>query len=177
MGSTKPFRFYTKTVIFATEENKVDFWIQTFVYGGFIHTLLYHFMFSTAILWEYMSAKALKNILIVEDEKPLARALELKLGKEGFKTKIVGNGEEAIAELKNNTYTLMILDLVMPRLDGFHVLQYVEDEKVKVKVLVLSNLSQSEDIKKAKEYGAVDYFVKSNTPIVSLVAEVKKALS
>jgi DNA-binding NarL/FixJ family response regulator len=65
----------------------------------------------------------------------------------------------------------------MPRLDGFHVLQYVEDEKVKVKTLVLSNLSQSEDIKKAKQYGAVDYFVKSNTPIITLVDEVKKALA
>jgi DNA-binding response OmpR family regulator len=124
-----------------------------------------------------MSTKSSKKILIVEDEKPLAKALELKLGKEGFETKIVGNGEEAITELDTGKYSLMVLDLVMPRLDGFHVLQYVEDEKVKVKTLVLSNLSQSEDIKKAKQYGAVDYFVKSNTPIITLVDEVKKALA
>lgn len=124
-----------------------------------------------------MSTKSSKKILIVEDEKPLAKALELKLGKEGFETKIVGNGEEAITELDTGKYALMVLDLVMPRLDGFHVLQYVEDEKVKVKTLVLSNLSQSEDIKKAKQYGAVDYFVKSNTPIITLVDEVKKALA
>ncbi len=123
-----------------------------------------------------MVKKTTKKILIVEDERPLAKALELKLGKEGFITEIALNGEDAIAALAKDNYALMILDLVMPKLDGFHVLQHMKEKKIKLQTIVLSNLSQSEDVKKAKEYGAVEYFVKSNTPIVTLVAEVKKAL-
>ncbi|MEN9582416.1 MAG: hypothetical protein RL641_370 [Candidatus Parcubacteria bacterium] len=118
-----------------------------------------------------------KKILIVEDERPLARALELKLAKEGFVVSIATNGQEAIDAISKTTFDIMILDLVMPLYDGFHVLAHVHDNNIPIKIIVLSNLSQNEDIDKAKGLGAKEYYVKSNTPILTLVENVKQALS
>lgn len=117
-----------------------------------------------------------KKILIVEDEKPLAKALELKLGKEGYETTIAVNGKEATDLLEKGNFSLAVLDLVMPQYDGFHVLEYIHQNKVPIRTIVLSNLSQNEDIEKAKKFGAFEYYVKSNTPIIELVEKIKKAL-
>ncbi len=123
-----------------------------------------------------MSKKS-NHILIIEDEKPLSKALELKLTKEGYETSIAVDGAEAVELLKTQEYALAILDLVMPRFDGFHFLEYVHENKIPIKVIVLSNLSQTEDVKKAKNFGAEDYYIKSNTPIVELVDKIKKILA
>ena len=106
-----------------------------------------------------------KRILIAEDEKPVARALDLKLNKSGFDTKVVNDGEEAMAELTNNKYDLLLLDIMMPKKDGFSVLEDIKNQKIDIKVIVSSNLSQPEDSDKAKSLGAIGYFVKSDTPI------------
>lgn len=117
-----------------------------------------------------------KKILIVEDEKPLARALELKLGHVGFETKTVSDGEEALSILKNEKFNLIILDLVIPKLDGFCVLLELKERKNKTPIVIISSLSQEEDIKRAKEFGVKDYFVKSNTPISELVNHIKRVI-
>jgi CheY-like chemotaxis protein len=117
-----------------------------------------------------------KKILIVEDERPLAKALELKLGKEGYETTVAVNGGDAVALLDKGGYDLIVLDLVMPQYDGFHVLEHLHEKNMKIKAIVLSNLSQHEDMQKAKDFGALEYYVKSNTPIVDLVEKVKQAL-
>ncbi len=117
------------------------------------------------------------KILIVEDEKPIARALELKLNKEGLETRIVLDGAEAIDSLIKEKFDIVLLDLVMPKVDGFKVLEEINKRNIKTKVLVLSNLSQKEDLIKAKEeLGAYDYFVKSDTSISDIVKYIKKAL-
>jgi len=120
---------------------------------------------------------AKKKILIVEDERPIAKALELKLEHSGFEAEIASDGVEAIEKLKNGTYDFMILDLVMPRMDGFEVLSKLKELKNKIPVLVATNLSQEEDLERAKKLGATEYFVKSDTPIAELVDRVKKKLS
>ncbi len=117
-----------------------------------------------------------KKILIAEDEKPMARALELKLKNSGFEAKAVFNGDEAISELSKNKYDLILLDLMMPIKDGFSVLEDLKKNKNKTPVIISSNLGQNEDIKRAKELGAVDYFIKSDTPISLVVEHIKKAL-
>lgn len=117
-----------------------------------------------------------KMILIVEDEKPLSHALEMKLRSQGFTTKVVANGTDAIAELKKTKYDLVLLDLIMPVMDGFGVLTEMASSKLKIPVIVLSNLGQDEDRTKAKALGAVDYFVKSNTPMAEILVRVKQAL-
>jgi len=117
-----------------------------------------------------------KKILIIEDEKPIARALELKFMHAGFSAQSVINGEEGIALLQKNTFDLVLLDLVMPKMDGFHVLEQIKELKLNTPVIILSNLSQAEDEKKAKQLGARDFFIKSNIPIANIVERVKNIL-
>lgn len=120
------------------------------------------------------SASPRKTILLVEDEMPLAHALEMKLTHEGYAITTAANGVEALAEAKKGKYDLILLDLIMPMLDGFSVLTELKDRKVKTPVIVLSNLGQEEDRVKAKQLGAVDYFVKSNTPIAEIVSRIRQ---
>ncbi len=115
----------------------------------------------------------MKKILIVEDEKPMARALELKLKHADFDAKAVFNGEECISELEKEKYDLILLDLVMPRMDGFSVLKKIKEMKIDTPVIIISNLSQKDDESKAKELGAKDFFIKSNTSIASIVEKIK----
>ncbi|PLX24974.1 response regulator [Candidatus Parcubacteria bacterium] len=116
----------------------------------------------------------IKKILVVEDEKPMAKALVLKLNHAGFEATMANNGAEAIEILKKEKYDLMLLDLIMPRMDGFSVLEKVKENNIDVKIVVTSNLGQEEDFAKAKELGATDYFVKSDTSLSEIVDYVKK---
>lgn len=117
------------------------------------------------------------SILIVEDEKPLAKAMELKFSKAGFTVQAVFNGDEAIAEVQKTHYTVMLLDILMPGTDGFGVLQYMKDNNLKPQhVVITSNLSQTEDIEKAKSLGATDFMVKSNSSLTDIVERVKKLI-
>ena len=110
-----------------------------------------------------------KKILIIEDEKPMARALELKLTHQGFEAKSVFNGESAIETLEKEKFDLIICDLVMPKMDGFKVLLTLNEKKIKTPVIVLTNLSQEDDEKRVKSLGAKEFFIKSNTPIANIV--------
>ena len=120
--------------------------------------------------------KTSKKILIIEDEKPLARALELKLSHAGFTSEVVFNGEDGIRLLNKESFALILLDLIMPKMDGFTLLAMLKVKKIKTPVLVLSNLSQREDEKRAKEFGAKEFFIKSNTPIATIVLRVTELL-
>lgn len=116
-----------------------------------------------------------KSVLIVEDEPPLAHALDMKLKREGFATHIATNGTDALAMIKTYQYAIILLDLIMPVMDGFSVLSDLKNMHCSTPVIVLSNLGQDEDRVKAKNLGAVDYFVKSNTPIGDIIRRVKEA--
>lgn len=117
-----------------------------------------------------------KKVLIVEDEAPLANALELKLNNAGIETKIAQNGEEALKILEKEKFDLILLDLILPIFDGFSVLEKLKKRKDKTKVIVASNLSQDTDIKKAKQLGAVDFYIKSNTSIKDIIKHVEENL-
>ncbi len=117
-----------------------------------------------------------KKILIVEDEKAIARALELKLKSTGIEVEVAGNGEKGLEALEKEKFDLILLDLVMPKLDGFGFLEQMKAKKIKTPVIVLSNLSQEGDEGKAKEMGAKEFFIKSNTPLVDIVKHVNKIL-
>jgi len=124
-----------------------------------------------------LKAMYMKKILIADDEKPMANALELKLNHSGFEAKAVYNGQQALDEIeKNGPYDLMLLDLMMPEVDGFAVLEKLKEKGNKMPVIVATNLSQETDIEKTKKLGAVDYFVKSDTSVTEVVEHVKKAL-
>jgi DNA-binding response OmpR family regulator len=115
-----------------------------------------------------------KKILVIEDEKPLARALELKLSHEGFAVTCAQNGELALPILKVEKFSLIVCDLIMPKVDGFQVLEFVKENKIKTPVIILTNLSQVEDEKRARELGASEFFIKSNTSIIKIVEHIKE---
>ncbi len=133
------------------------------------------FLLKSVIIY-YMSNKTLKRILIIEDEKPMALALELKLSHSGFEAKRAPNGEEGLALMEKENFDLVLLDLVMPKMDGFGVLEEMKKRGIKTPVMVQTNLSQVEDEKRAKEYGVKGFFIKSNTPIKEIVEEIRNFL-
>lgn len=117
-----------------------------------------------------------KHILVAEDERPMAMALKAKLTGAGFDVSVVHDGQAAIDTIDKGSFDLLLLDLMMPVKDGFSVLEHIQKKKIKVKTIVSSNLSQNEDELKAKKLGAVDYLVKSDTPITEVVLRIQKAL-
>lgn len=122
------------------------------------------------------AAKTKKKILIVEDERPMAKALQLKLTHVGYDAVSVGNGVDAIALLDKETFDVILLDLMMPKMDGFTFLREMQKRAILTPIIVLSNLSQEEDRQKAKDLGARDFFVKSDTPISKIVISVQTIL-
>lgn len=118
-----------------------------------------------------------KKILILEDEKPLAHALELKLTHEGFEVVTTDNGETGISILEKDKFDLVLSDLIMPGMDGFGLLEAIKNKKIKVPVIVMTNLNQEEDKKRAFDLGAVDFFVKSNSTLSEIVEGVKKKIT
>lgn len=123
-----------------------------------------------------MCAKKVKKILLVEDEKPISHVLALKLKSSGFEVDAVYNGADALSKLKGGKYDLVLLDLMLPEVDGFGVLEGMKKSKNKTPVIILSNLSQAEDTKRTSAYGVKDYFVKSNISLSEVVKHVNKVL-
>jgi DNA-binding response OmpR family regulator len=111
-----------------------------------------------------------KKVLIVEDERPLSHALELKFTHEGYEVVIATDGAEALKIANTTKFEVILLDLIMPNMDGF---TFMEKLKKKSPIIILSNLGQDEDKERAKELGAIGYFVKSNTPITEIIKAVK----
>ncbi|MFW5702536.1 MAG: response regulator transcription factor [Candidatus Dojkabacteria bacterium] len=118
----------------------------------------------------------MKKILVAEDEIPLSQSLKLKLENEGFGVDVAENGEQAIQMLTQNKYDFILLDLIMPKKDGFQVLQEKEKMGVATPVAVTTNLSQNEDKEKTEKYGIANYFVKSNSSITEIINYVKAKL-
>jgi len=114
-----------------------------------------------------------KKILIAEDEKAYSRALVLKLQNAGFEVESVGNGEEALEAIKKGSFNLLLCDLVMPKMNGFQVLEEIKRQDLKIPVIGLSNLSQANDEEKMRAAGAIDFLSKSNTPIINVITKVK----
>ncbi|MDD5040623.1 MAG: response regulator [Patescibacteria group bacterium] len=113
-----------------------------------------------------------KKVLIVDDEEPLAKALRYKFEKSGFDATAVFNGDDGLALLQKESFDAIVLDLMMPGKDGFTVLRELKKAGSSVPIVVASNLGQEKDIREAKALGAVDYIVKSDTPIFEVIGKV-----
>jgi DNA-binding response OmpR family regulator len=116
-----------------------------------------------------------RKILIIEDDRFLSSLMKARLEKEGFTVEQAFDGEEAMGLLKQELPVLIILDLIMPKITGFEVLQTISITPVlsKVPVVILTNLAQDSDIQKARELGAKEYFVKVKVSIDDLVGKIK----
>mgnify|MGYP001609274821 CR=1 FL=1 len=120
----------------------------------------------------------MNQILIVDDEEFLVRALKDNLESEGYAIESASNGEEAMESIKNKQPDIILLDLLMPKKDGFYVIEEMRKnpEWKFIPIIVLSNIGGDQDIKRALEMGADDYFVKSQHPIEEVVEKVKEFL-
>lgn len=114
------------------------------------------------------------SILIVDDDKRLNRMLEFRLSGAGFMTKTAFDGVTALEALEKEKFDLIILDLVMPKMSGFEVLAAVRMRNIKTPVVVLSMLRQEEDVRRAQELGASEYFVKSPSFVDMVVKYAEK---
>ena len=117
-----------------------------------------------------------KRILIVEDEKPIARALELKLDHSGYDAVAVNGGQAALDLLEKEKFQLILLDLIMPGVDGFAVMQALKERGSTTPIIVLTNLNQPEDIQKSKNLGAIDFLIKSDVPLANVVQRVQQVI-
>jgi len=120
----------------------------------------------------------MSHILVIEDEEFLTTAVKDNLEAEDYSVETAPNGEEAIVKLKKQKPDLILLDLLMPKKDGFYVLEELEKnpEWNAIPVIVLSNLGGDAEIKRALALGADDYFVKSQHPIEEVIEKVKEYL-
>tara|TARA_Y100000310_G_scaffold344529_1_gene457772 strand:- start:5479 stop:5856 length:378 start_codon:yes stop_codon:yes gene_type:complete len=121
----------------------------------------------------------MKTILFIEDESALQKTFGDVLSQEGYEVVPALDGEVGVRLAKEKQPDLILLDLVMPKMTGFEVLQQLRgDETTKgIPVIVLTNLENMGDIQRATELGATTYLVKSNYELQEIVDRVKMALS
>ena len=119
-----------------------------------------------------------KKILLVEDDDSLASVYLTRFEAEGFVVKRVPNGEDALASALEFKPDLILLDVMMPKVSGFDVLDILRNtpETANVQVVMLTALSQESDQKRAEELGVDDYLVKSQVVIADVVDRVKTHL-
>ena len=120
----------------------------------------------------------MKRILLVEDDPFLIDIYSQKLRKEGFEVEVISDGEEVLGALQNRKPDLLILDIVLPRLDGWEILKRInENHHLKdLKIVIISNLGQKEDIERGQELGALKYFIKAHFTPSQVAEEIKKVL-
>ena len=120
----------------------------------------------------------MKTILFIEDESALQKTVGEVLSDEGYKVLSALDGEAGLRLAKGKTPNLILLDLVLPKLTGFEVLEKLQaDEKTKrIPVIVLTNLENLQDVQRATELGATTYLVKANYELAEVVEKVKTAL-
>jgi DNA-binding response OmpR family regulator len=117
-----------------------------------------------------------KKVLIVEDERLIAKPLAMKLQFSGFEVKNAYDGEEALTMMKEEKFDVILLDLMMPRVDGFDVLRELKKRGDTTPVIVATNLNQEADVSKVLELGVTNYYVKSDTTLDEIVENIKRAL-
>ena len=119
-----------------------------------------------------------KSILVVEDDKFLRELLIRKLEDEGFEVSMAVDGKEALRKIEEGLPQLILLDLVLPGIDGFDILEQIKKDPRtgKIPVIILSNLGQREEVERGLELGADDYLIKAHFTPNDIIKRVKKLL-
>lgn len=120
-----------------------------------------------------------KRILLIEDDLYLLKIYSNKLKLNDFDVSVATTGEEGLHKAAEEHPDLILLDLMLPSVDGFQVLEDLKTKKDTnhIPVLILSNLGQESDIERGNNLGAADYLVKANLSLAHLVEKVKKNLT
>jgi DNA-binding response OmpR family regulator len=118
-------------------------------------------------------------VLLVEDDEMLHSMYTQKFTKEGYDVLSGYTGAEGVQLAEEKNPDIILLDIIMPKMDGFAALKKLKKNKITadIPVILLTNLGQEEDIRKGKELGAVDYFIKANHTPQEVVDKVKEVLS
>ena len=119
------------------------------------------------------------SLLIAEDDGLLQKVFQTKFEKAGYRVTIAGDGEDALLKMRSEKPDMLLLDIRMPKKDGFQVLSEMKQdpEICDIPVLILSNLSQDPDIETGLKLGALDYIVKSDLSISDVVRKVQQYLT
>ena len=120
----------------------------------------------------------MKNILLVEDDPFLIDIYTTKLKEAGFGVEVAKDGQAALKILSQKEPDLLLLDIVLPYIDGWEILREIrgEDRLKNLPVIILSNLGQKQEVKKGLELGATKYFIKAHYTPSEIVEEIEKVL-
>ncbi|MFH0857731.1 MAG: response regulator [Candidatus Magasanikbacteria bacterium] len=125
-------------------------------------------------------AKKTENIhvLIIEDDNFLANIYKTKFEMEGFKVSVADNGETGLADISKKNPDIVLLDILLPKMDGFTVLEHAKADKAtkNIPIVLLTNLGQKDDVDKGLQLGAVDYLIKAHFKPSETVDKVRKIL-
>jgi len=116
------------------------------------------------------------SILVVDDEDALRTVLSGELANEGYDVRTAADGDEAIGELQKNLFDLVLLDIKMPRMNGFEVLKFVKEKHGKTKVVMLTGFADLKNAIESKKLGADD-FVSKPYDLVDLLTTIERVLS
>lgn len=120
----------------------------------------------------------MSKVLLIEDEPLTIKIYRTHLQSEGHEVLIADNGEEGLKLAVGEQPDLIVLDIMMPKIDGFSLLKEIKTnpKTQKIPVLIYSNLSSPQDITKAKELGATDYLIKAKVTPTQVVKKIKESL-
>jgi len=116
------------------------------------------------------------RILIIEDEQSLADLLTAKLDKEGYNVKFAYDGKAGYEKIKEWRPDLILLDIVMPKMDGYEVMEKMNEENIKIPVIIISNSGQPVEIEKTKKLGAIDHLIKTEFSPLDVLNKVKDCM-
>lgn len=120
----------------------------------------------------------MEKIVFIEDEKALQKMLSAALKEAGYSVIAASDGEAGLAAVRTEKPDLVLLDLILPKMDGFAVLGEIKkDETIsRIPVIVLTNLESVEDVEKVVALGATTYLVKANYDLPDIVLKIKEVL-
>jgi len=118
-----------------------------------------------------------KKVLIVEDEDALASVLLAKFKLEKFEVQVAVNGEEGLEKIKAWQPDLILLDIIMPKMNGYEVMENLQKNDNKIPIIIISNSGQDVELEKIKKLGAIDYIIKTQINPEEVVAKVKNVLN
>jgi DNA-binding response OmpR family regulator len=118
-----------------------------------------------------------KKVLIIEDDNMISSMYRTKLEQDGYEVVIANNGAEGLDKVRESMPDIILLDVIMPQLDGFTVLKELrENMNINVPIVMLTNLGTEEDQKKGNDLGASDYLVKANLTPSQVSETIQKNL-
>ena len=124
----------------------------------------------------------MKTILLIEDDPFLIDIYTTKFKEAGFSVGVASDGEEGLRKLNGGKFDLLVLDIVLPQIDGWEILRKIKNQKSKIKnlkdlkVVVLSNLGQKGEVEKGLKLGATKYLIKAHYTPSQVVDEIKEVL-